>query len=309
MAESALQRVARALDLVPFITENPGVAISDLASKFNVSEKQIVKDLELIFLCGLPGYTPYELIDLSFEDGVVTVIEPQLLDKPRQFSETEAVVITLGLNLIKDSTSEGGQLAGIDKLLDKLSKRFQTVSKAIISESVKPLYYDQIIKSIKSGMLVEFKYQSLSNDSISLRKVKPVQVVFKKGFYYLIGIEDGSGDDRTFRIDQITDFQIGVTDDPGIKNSLKSKQDIEFTLETRDRFFTEKYREIFLEVIPSNDSFIVRGLVTNQHWLQRWLLSHSPSVLISSPDSLSESVREMAQSTLNLYQNPSNSAG
>jgi proteasome accessory factor C len=78
MAESALNRAARALDLVPYITENPGVAIEDLADKFQVSSQQIVKDLELIFLCGLPGYTPYELIDLNFEDGVVTIIEPQL---------------------------------------------------------------------------------------------------------------------------------------------------------------------------------------------------------------------------------------
>ena len=48
MAESALNRVARALDLVPYVTENPGIAIEELAHKFQVSTQQIVKDLELI---------------------------------------------------------------------------------------------------------------------------------------------------------------------------------------------------------------------------------------------------------------------
>ena len=77
MNESAVDRVTRVLDLVPFILENPGIEVSVLAAKFSISEKQILADLELIFMCGLPGYTPYELIDLAFEDGVVTVIDPQ----------------------------------------------------------------------------------------------------------------------------------------------------------------------------------------------------------------------------------------
>ena len=99
-----------------------GIQIGELADKFNTSEKQIIQDLELIFLCGLPGYTPYELIDLTYEDGVVTIIEPQLLDKPRKFSETEGVVITLGLSLIKESTADSAAVKAIDRLLDKLCK-------------------------------------------------------------------------------------------------------------------------------------------------------------------------------------------
>ena len=60
MAESAAIRALRAMDLIPYILENPGISISNLSEKFSVSEKQIESDLQLIFLCGLPGYTPYE---------------------------------------------------------------------------------------------------------------------------------------------------------------------------------------------------------------------------------------------------------
>jgi proteasome accessory factor C len=66
MADNAAQRALRTMDLVPYILENPGISTIDLAAKFSVTQKQIEKDLQLIFLCGLPGYTPYELIDLSF---------------------------------------------------------------------------------------------------------------------------------------------------------------------------------------------------------------------------------------------------
>jgi proteasome accessory factor C len=90
------------MDLIPYILENPGESISSLASKFSVSEDQIEKDLQLIFMCGLPGYTPYELIDIVFEDGIVSVIDPQVLDKPRRFNKTELIVIALGLQILMD---------------------------------------------------------------------------------------------------------------------------------------------------------------------------------------------------------------
>jgi predicted DNA-binding transcriptional regulator YafY len=38
MAESAVQRVARALDLVPYVSEHPGIEIAELAKRFNISE-------------------------------------------------------------------------------------------------------------------------------------------------------------------------------------------------------------------------------------------------------------------------------
>jgi len=303
MAESAVQRVARALDLVPYVSEHPGIEIAELAKKFNTSEKQIIQDLELIFLCGLPGYTPYELIDLTYEDGVVTIIEPQLLDKPRKFSETEGVVITLGLNLIRDSTADLSAIEAIERLLDKLSRIFKAPVQATIADHVKPFLYDEIVRAIKSGVFIQFNYQSLSDDSLSYRKVKPVQISVKKGFYYLLAIEGNSQEERTFRIDQMVNLKITNDDKAEDQKVLKNRESFVFSLRTSDRFITEKYREIFSEVSSVGDTFTIRGEVSNLQWLQRWLLSNSPAVEISSPDSVRKAIRDRAQATLNLYQN------
>ena len=303
MAESAVQRVARALDLVPYVSEHPGIQIAELAERFNTSEKQIIQDLELIFLCGLPGYTPYELIDLTYEDGLVTIIEPQLLDKPRKFSETEGVVITLGLNLIRDLTADLGAIEAIDKLLVKLSRIFNAPVQATIADYVKPVLYDQIVSAIKSAVFIQFNYQSLSDDSISNRKVKPVQISVKKGYYYLLALEGNSQVERTFRIDQIVDLKITNDDNVEDQKIFKNKENFTFTLKTSDRFITEKYREIFSEITSVGDTFTIRGEVSNLQWLQRWLLSNSPAVEISAPDSVREAIKNRAQATLNLYQN------
>ena len=86
MSESALDRTARALDLVPYLLEHQGISIPELAVAFGVSEKQINDDLVLIHMCGLPGYTPLELIDMFYEDGYVTVSDPQSFKKLRRWS-------------------------------------------------------------------------------------------------------------------------------------------------------------------------------------------------------------------------------
>ena len=122
MADNAAQRALRTMDLIPYILENPGITTTELAEKFNTTQKQIEKDLQLIFLCGLPGYTPYELIDLTFEDGIVSVIEPQVLNKPRKFSSSEMVVIKLGLEILREINADDvRKLTKIDKILNKIN--------------------------------------------------------------------------------------------------------------------------------------------------------------------------------------------
>ena len=302
MAESALNRAVRALDLVPYVSENPGIAIAELADKFQVSTQQIIKDLELIFLCGLPGYTPYELIDLTFEDGVVTIIEPQLLDKPRQFSETEAVIITLGLNLLKDASSDMKQETTINKLLNKLSDKFSLLINTDIAQEIKPKFYAQILDAIKANKLLQFRYQALSDDSISWREVKPSRVIYKNGFYYLIAKELRSSDERTFRIDQIINLEAQNAVAESSVLPLEDAKLYRFIIRTQDRYLTERYQEIFKQITRDGQTFVIEGEVSNQQWLHRWLFSNSSKIEIIGPDDLRIFIQEKANNALSLYE-------
>ena len=64
MSESALERTARALDLIPYLLEHQGASVAELAARFSVTELQITQDLTMLHMCGLPGYTPLELMDM-----------------------------------------------------------------------------------------------------------------------------------------------------------------------------------------------------------------------------------------------------
>ena len=68
-----LLRTARLLDLVPYLNTHQGIALKDLAAHFDITPAQMSADLTTLWMCGLPGYTPLELMDLEFESGYVTI--------------------------------------------------------------------------------------------------------------------------------------------------------------------------------------------------------------------------------------------
>ena len=302
MVDNAISRVARAMDIIPYVLGNPGISIEKLAAKFGVNQKQIIKDLELIFLCGLPGYTPYELIDLTFEDGLVTIIDPQLFDKPRNFTETEGVIITLGLGLLRKAISDSDQIQSIDDLMSKLSAKFKVSLSTAIGDFDKPPFYDEILRSISRKITLTIEYNSISEDFVSHRSIKPMRVSLKNGFFYLFATDLEIDADRIYRIDQIKSVTENESRDDIQKNKDLDFADLIFELKVKDQLITERYRDIFTEVKQFENHFLVEGRISNRQWLYRWILSHCSEIEVIEPQILKDSVKSRAQSALLLYQ-------
>ncbi len=106
MVENAALRAIRLLDLVPYIVAHPGISITELAKEFSISRDEVLKDLNLLFLCGLPGYTPLELIDISFDEESVVIRDPQNLAAPRNLNESEALIARIALAALEESHTE-----------------------------------------------------------------------------------------------------------------------------------------------------------------------------------------------------------
>ena len=59
---------------MPYLPAGPdGVRLAEAARDFGVTEAQLRSDLDLLWMCGLPGYGPGDLIDLAFEGDRVRV--------------------------------------------------------------------------------------------------------------------------------------------------------------------------------------------------------------------------------------------
>ncbi|HYU04558.1 MAG TPA: DeoR family transcriptional regulator, partial [Jatrophihabitantaceae bacterium] len=68
------ERLPRLLALVPYLQAHDGIAIEQAAADFGITEDQLRRDLQLLWMCGLPGHSPGDLIDLSFDGDSVSVI-------------------------------------------------------------------------------------------------------------------------------------------------------------------------------------------------------------------------------------------
>src|SRR5947199_7976252 len=99
---SSTERMPRLLALVPYLLARPGIKIDDAARDFGVAPKQLRKDLELLWMCGLPGYGPGDLIDLSFEGDTVTVTFDAGMRRPLRLSGAEATALVVALRALAE---------------------------------------------------------------------------------------------------------------------------------------------------------------------------------------------------------------
>src|SRR5918998_231914 len=97
------ERLPRLLALVPYLLARPGVLIEEVAADFDVSVRQLRRDLELLWMCGLPGYGPGDLIDLSFEGDTVTVIFDAGMRRPLRLSGAEATALVVALRALAET--------------------------------------------------------------------------------------------------------------------------------------------------------------------------------------------------------------
>ncbi|MEO8329891.1 MAG: hypothetical protein ABI586_07805, partial [Candidatus Nanopelagicales bacterium] len=63
----AVSQLGRLLALIPWLVARPGVSVDDAAAEFGITPQQLRKDLQLAFVCGLPGHLPDDLIDVSLD--------------------------------------------------------------------------------------------------------------------------------------------------------------------------------------------------------------------------------------------------
>ena len=302
MSDTAAVRALRTMDLIPYILEHPGISINQLSKNFAVTEKEIEKDLQLAFMCGLPGYTPYELIDLTYEDGVVSIIDPQVLNKPRSFSSNERVVIALGLEILKNiNSSNDDNLKKIENLSKKFMDEESDDSVMIVEQNLTFPFLNIINQAVFETRVIVFDYQSISKDVLSNRKVTPYKLFLQNGNLYLSGYDYHAQSDRIFKADQIVNCAIGDQANLGQANSPQKEETVELIVDLKAVNFIERNSTIIIDQEMRNGQLHVKLKVSNIDWLKRAILSNAPSIKVISPQSLASQVEQIASDLISAY--------
>src|SRR6185437_8722126 len=96
------ERLPRLLALVPYLQAHQGISASQAAADFEITEDQLRRDLQLLWMCGLPGHGPGDLIDLSFEGDTVSVGHDAGLARPLRLTTDEALALVVALRTLAD---------------------------------------------------------------------------------------------------------------------------------------------------------------------------------------------------------------
>ena len=311
MAESAVDRTSRALDLIPFIHQNPGFTILELSEKFGTTPGQIFKDLEMLFMCGLPGYSHLELIDLELDENYVAVNNPQNLGRPRKLSLPEVAALTLGLEAISPLIMDPLMSRKSKKLQERLSEVLSSQHQSqLLSFSVQgdiaTSPHDSLISSAaeeRRGLLIT--YRSAKDEQLSERTIFPSQVYSAHGYFYCIAFCTLTHQVRHFRHDRIASAVISHD-----RLNLSSELDadsreasfhIRVRLSKRNLYFIEEHREIVAAVTPSEDWVEVLFELGDRDWLLRALTALPGALEILEPADFRAAYEARLDAILDLY--------
>jgi len=304
MTESALDRTARALDLVPYLLEHQGISVAELAQVFGVSEKQINSDLILIHMCGLPGYTPLELIEMYYEDGYVTVSDPQSLNKPRKMNRTEITSLLVSLDLLKSARSDS-IAEEVETLKTKLRKSLSFENPyVVVANSKNSDLVEQIELAIAKGNALEIVYLSGSKDKSTERLVLPLELYQENNFTYLKAWCQTSEGERTFRLDRFVSFKI--SDANRISYARKEKPippqltNIDLIVSKQARNFIEENRGVIASLVEGEEIQVTLHPI-DLDWLARTILGYGSSIRVVGPKQLAEDVTARAKAIRQLY--------
>ncbi|MCV7084205.1 protein pafC, partial [Mycolicibacter hiberniae] len=95
-------RLTRLLNMVPYFQANAGISAAEAAADLGVTTKQLMADLNQLWMCGLPGYGPGDLIDLSFSEESIEVTFSAGIDRPLRLTSPEATALLVALRALLD---------------------------------------------------------------------------------------------------------------------------------------------------------------------------------------------------------------
>ncbi len=312
-------RLARLLNLVPYLVARPeGVPIRELAEDFGVGVAQVRADLTLLWMCGLPGYGPGDLIDIAFDADTVRVNFAAGMDRPVRLAGHEALALSVALRVLADTPGVGDR-AAIASALDKLAAAAGVEATEVpVRDTVVESDVERYASLVESGNAARITYYSASRDTTSERVVDPIEIVAADGHAYLRAWCRTAEEVRQFRLDRIDACTVidepadppagaarpagrSLTGEPAPTAFLATELPlIELRLSPAAKGILDSHP--CEEVVGEADGYRrVKMRARDLEWARRFVLSLGGEAQVIAPAELRETVRASARAALERY--------
>jgi proteasome accessory factor C len=282
------------LALVPWILAHPGVTLAELAERFEVSERELERDLELLPMCGLPPYTADRLIDVSVIDGAVEIRLAEYFERPLRLSPAEGFALLAAgkaLLAVPGSDAAGPLATALDKLERVLGARG-----GLAIEFGAADHLERLQGAATRSERVEIDYYSFARDEMTTRVIDPWRVFHAFGAWYVAAWCHQTQAERLFRIDRVravrdTGEHFEPSSDRGgdtrdlVYRPRPEDPRVTLWLAARADWVVESHPHESATRL-SDGSFRVVLAVSELAWLERLLLALGPDARVESPPEL-----------------------
>ncbi|HEY0699841.1 MAG TPA: YafY family protein [Micromonospora sp.] len=320
-SRASAERLARLLNLVPYLLARPGIEIAEAAADLGVSERQLREDLELLWVCGLPGYGPGDLIDMAFDGDRVTITYDAGIDRPLRLTQDEALALVVALRMLAETPGTANRDA-VERALAKIEQAVGDRGGAPVAVRL-PGDADRVAAlqgAVQRRRALLVTYYTAARDETTERTVDPIRVLMVDGHAYLEAWCRGAEAVRLFRADRID--AMTELDEPAVAPSRAQLHDVTtgvfqpsptlplVTLRVgrSGRWITEYYPCERVEP-GDGDRWLVSLRVSDLAWARRFVLGLGPDVTVVAPVELARQVRDQAAAALAAYVLPVGAAG
>ncbi len=312
-------QVRRLLSLVPYLREHDGIAMAEVAAAFGITVKTLREDLSVLWMCGMPGLTPGDLIDIDMDavdgEGVIHLSNADYLTRPLRLAADEALALVLALRTLREIAGPGKREA-VDRALKKLEAAAGDLAHADQASVAVTAARDDIQARVNDGLQrrkrLDLTYDVATRAETTNRLVDPLRVFVLEGYGYLEAWCYSAEALRTFRLDRIvavevTDTEVANHEDVQLKDlstgwfeALHDAPLVSLELQPWAAWVAEYYPT---ESMQRHDDgrLTIAVRVTDPAWLRNLLLRLRGSATVLAPVGAGDSAAEAAQEALDQY--------
>jgi proteasome accessory factor C len=321
MSGGAREQVARLLALVPYLNSHPEVALDRAARDFNVKPAQIVRDLKVLWYCGLPGLGPGEMIDIDMDafeddgDGMIRLSNADYLSRPLRLGSSEAAALVVALRAMREGSPEASREV-IDRVLAKLEGATTEGAAADVVEVPEHLAVSarvgaRLSDAIADDRQVRLEYYVPTRDETTERVVDPLAVLEAEGHSYLDAWCHLAEARRLFRLDRVTGLEI--LDQPALEHDVAPRDLSEGLFEPgpddvlatvrlhRVARWVSEYYPVESQTELPDGGLEVTLRMGDPQWLVRLLMRLAPYAELVGPADLAARVSDEARRALAHY--------
>jgi proteasome accessory factor C len=316
VVEKATDRLLRLLGMVTYLDRHAGVRVEQVAQQFGVSTRQVLADIDTLWVTGTPGYWPHDLIDFdaaSYDEGVLRLVESRGMTRPLRLGTREAVALVAALRAMREAVAPGldrARTAVLTSALDKLTAATGEGAAAVdvrLAVDGAPELVAALNEALATQRRLRIRYVTAA-DVTSEREVDPIRLVTEDDHSYLLAWCHRARDERLFRVDRVLAAQ--VLDVPATEHPVAghtqtftpSPQDELVTLElaSPERWIAEQVPVESVEDLPDG-GFRVALRVAEPAWLRHLLLQVAANVRTVEPAVVATDAADAARAALAAY--------